>query len=371
MPETQPPPQEFHVFDPERQEIRVVVIHPPKRRYWLHALLFLATIFTTLCIGARMQYDFNNNLGLFSQDLDYWPWQWALQDWRHLIMGIPFSLSLLGILTAHELGHYVLCVRRGVFATLPFFIPAPTLIGTLGAFIRIKSPIRSRADLFDIGIAGPIAGFVVAVPVMIYGLMASQLLTGDAAAAAAASAASSNAANGSMLLGFPLIFKMVHWIMAALGSNAAIAHVPVTGLYLHPMAMAAWVGMLATSLNLLPGGQLDGGHIIFAFNPRLHRPVSYLSILVLLPLSWFCWAGWLLWAVVLRFTGSRHPDVPLFPPLDAKRRVLAFCALIMLVLTLIPAPFGEQGLDKVLREYHKQRQPSQQQHSKLSAVPNP
>jgi membrane-associated protease RseP (regulator of RpoE activity) len=356
MPENQPPPQEYHIFDPERQEIRVVVIQPPKRRYWLYALAFLATILTTLCMGARMQFDFNNNLGLLSQDSDIWPWPWIWEDLHRLWLGVPFSACLLGILTAHELGHYVLCVRRRVFATLPFFIPAPTLIGTLGAFIRIKSPIRSRADLFDIGIAGPIAGFVVAVPVMIYGLLASKLLTGEAAAAAVAAA--SNPSNGSMLLGFPLIFKLVHWISAALGSQAAIAQAPVSGLYLHPVAMAAWVGMFATSLNLLPGGQLDGGHIIFAFNPRLHRPVSLLSILVLLPLSWFCWAGWLLWAVVLRFTGGRHPDVPLAPPLDGKRRALALVALIMLALALIPAPFGDQGLAKILHDYH---QPSQQQ----------
>ena len=123
--------------------------------------------------------------------------------------------------------------------------------------------------------------------------------------------------------------------------------------------MAAWVGMLATSLNLLPGGQLDGGHIIFAVNPRLHRPVSMLSILVLLLLSWYFWAGWLLWAVVLRFTGGTHPDVPLLPPLDTKRRMLALFALLMLALTLIPAPFGDQGLGKVLSEYRAQRQ---QQH---------
>jgi membrane-associated protease RseP (regulator of RpoE activity) len=359
MPDIQPLSQEYQVFDPERREIRVVIIQPTKRRYWLHALLFLATIFTTLCIGAHMQETFNRNLGLFADDLDLWPWPWILQDWHRLALGLPFSLSLMGILTAHELGHYVLCVRRKVLATLPFFIPAPAPIGpigTLGAFIRIKSPIQNRADLFDIGIAGPIAGFLVAVPLMFYGLLASKLLTGDAAAAAAASIAQPNAANGSMLLGFPLIFKLAHWILAALGSKAAIAQAPVAALYLHPMAMAAWVGMLATSLNLLPGGQLDGGHIIFAVNPRLHRPISMLSILILLPLSWFYWAGWLLWAVVLRFTGSRHPDVPLLPALDAKRRALAWVALIMLVLTLIPAPFGQQGLGKVLEQYRAQRQ---------------
>ena len=161
------------------QAVEVYVVPRPRRRYWLHALLFLATIFTTLCIGAHMQDTFNKNLGLFTNDLDYWPWQWALQDWHRLKMGVPFSLSLLGILTAHELGHYVYCVRRKVFATLPFFIPAPAPlgpVGTLGAFIRIKSPMKSRADLFDIGIAGPIAGFLVAVPVMVYGLLASRIL---------------------------------------------------------------------------------------------------------------------------------------------------------------------------------------------------
>jgi membrane-associated protease RseP (regulator of RpoE activity) len=354
--------QEFHVFDPERQELRVVVIQPPRRRYWLHALLLLGTLLTTLCIGARMQYSFDHNLGLFANDLDYWPWQWALQDWRNLKLGIPYSLCLLGILTAHELGHYVFCVMRRVFATLPFFIPAPSLIGTFGAFIRIKSPIRSRADLFDIGIAGPIAGFVVAVPVLIFGLLASKPLSGAAAQAAAAAGSD----DGSLLLGFPLVFKCVHWVAAALGSHAAIAQVPVSDIYLHPMAMAAWVGMFATSLNLLPGGQLDGGHIIFAVNPRMHRLVSLLGILVLLPLSWFCWIGWLLWAVVIRFTGSRHPDVPRLPPLDTKRRLLAIFALIMLVLTFTPAPFvgEEHSLRGVLAKWRAERQhtqpPSQQ-----------
>ena len=103
MSDIQPLSQEYHVFDPERRELTVVLVHPPKRRYWLHALLFLATIFTTLCIGAHMQDTFNRNLGLFTDDLDYWPWQWALHDWHQLKMGLPFSLSLVGILTAHEL----------------------------------------------------------------------------------------------------------------------------------------------------------------------------------------------------------------------------------------------------------------------------
>ncbi|HSM84779.1 MAG TPA: site-2 protease family protein [Candidatus Limnocylindrales bacterium] len=340
MPEKLPRSLEYQVFDPERQEIRVVVIEPPKHRYWLHALLFIATIFTTLCIGARLQYNFDNNLPAFSSavsnDLDYWPWQWALQDWHRLLLGIPFSASLLAILTAHELGHFILCVRRRVYATLPFFIPAPTLIGTLGAFIRIKAPIRTRADLFDIGIAGPIAGFLVAVPVLFLGLLASKPLT-------------PSAAHGDIHFGLPLIFSGAHWILSGFG-HGWMGNFPLAAIYLSPMAVAAWVGMFATALNLLPGGQLDGGHIIFALKPSLHRPVSLLSIAILLPLSWYFWAGWLLWAVVLRMTGERHPDVPLHPGLDRKRKLLGAFALLMLILSLAPIPFRDQAPDNTLRD---------------------
>jgi membrane-associated protease RseP (regulator of RpoE activity) len=341
MPDNPPPSFEYQVFDPERREINVVMVHPPKKRYWLHALLFLATVFTTLCIGARLQYNFDQNQAFFVNDADFWPWSWALEDWHRLVLGIPFSACLLGILTAHELGHYVMCIRRKVFATLPFFIPAPTLIGTMGAFIRIRSPIRSRSDLFDIGIAGPIAGFIVAVPVLFFALMASKPLTADTSEA-------------KIVLGFPLIFKLAHWVLALAGSRLA-AQFSVTGLCLHPTAMAAWVGMFATALNLLPGGQLDGGHIIFALRPRLHRTISMVCVFILLPLSWYLWAGWLLWAVVLRFTGGRYPDVPLMPGLDRKRWLLAALALIMLVLTVTPSPFpqraGQAHSGSSLRDY--------------------
>jgi membrane-associated protease RseP (regulator of RpoE activity) len=335
---SQPPPaQEYHVYDPAQQELRVVIIQPPKRRYWLHALLFLLTVLTTLCVGAAMQDSFNRNLGLFSED--YWPLQWALEDWRRLGLGFAYSACLLGILTAHEFGHYVYCVLRRTFATLPFFIPSPLMIGTFGAFIRIKSPIRSRSDLFDIGIGGPIAGFVVAVPVLIFGLLASKPLTGEAA---------TNVAHGdSLVVGFPLIFHLAHWLMAAAGSHAAAAQLMPSNLYLHPAAIGAWVGLFATSLNLLPGGQLDGGHIVFAVNPKLHRRVSLAGIVILLLLSWYYWVGWLVWALVIRFTGNRHPDVPMLPPLDAKRRILAVFAVIMLALTFTPTPFV--GADQSLR----------------------
>src|SRR6185312_6474503 len=253
-----PIPQEYQVYDPTRNEIRVVVIQPPKHRYWLHALLLLATIFSTLCIGARMQYGFEHNIGLFSQDADIWPWLWIFEDWHRLGLGVAYSACVLGILGAHELGHYVFCVVRRVFATLPFFIPAPTLIGTLGAFIRIKSPLRSRADLFDIGIAGPIAGFVVALIVLIFSLGLSRV-------------APLGALPPDIQLGYPLIFHLVRRCLVGLGYAQGLAGVPLSRLYLHPVAIAAWVGMFATSLNLLPGGQLDGGHIVFSVSPGAHK----------------------------------------------------------------------------------------------------
>lgn len=336
MPHNSLPPLEYQVFDPESHEIRVVVIEPPKRRYWLHALLFLATIFTTLCIGARMQFNFNHSLPLFSDDVDYWPWSWVLQDLHRLALGIPFSASLLAILGAHEMGHFVLAVRRRIFATLPFFIPAPTLIGTLGAFIRIRSPIRSRSDLFDVGVAGPIAGFIVAVPLLFYGLMLSQPLTPQSLQA-------------DIAFGSPLIFVLAHSLLAASG-NLVASHFALGEIYLHPVAVAAWFGMLATALNLLPGGQLDGGHIIFAVQPNWHRRTSMLTIGVLLLLSWYLWAGWLLWAVVLRVTGSRHPDVPLQPPMNLTRKWTAAFALLMLILSIAPAAIRERDTKTQLRK---------------------
>ncbi|MGH9651395.1 MAG: site-2 protease family protein, partial [Terriglobales bacterium] len=151
----------------------VFVARPLRRRYWLHALLFAATIFTTLTVGARLQYNFNRHFPAYSTDLDYLPLLWALRQPSRLLLGVPFSLTLMGILLAHEMGHFLLCLRYRVQATLPYFLPAPTLIGTFGAFIRIRSPIPSRRALFDIGIAGPIAGFVVAVAALAAGMMLS------------------------------------------------------------------------------------------------------------------------------------------------------------------------------------------------------
>jgi membrane-associated protease RseP (regulator of RpoE activity) len=321
--------------------VPVYAARPPKTRWWLHLFLLLLTIFTTLVVGARMEFNFLHDQPAFAMNDDqipFFPLRWALTPPAHLLLGIPFASTLMLILLAHEMGHYLCARYYGVHATLPFFIPAPTLIGTLGAFIRIRSPIRSRAALFDIGIAGPIAGFVVAVAVLCFALPHSKLLA--------------SAATGSDIqLGYPLIFRLA-WSalpLPQLKAGASAFH----AIYFHPTAIAAWVGMFATALNLLPGGQLDGGHIVFAIAPRAHRLVSWLTILTLLVLSIYYWTGWLVWAILLRITGTRHPMVAEWPPVTVARRWLAGFALVMLALTfaIIPlsvAPGGHSSLRDVL-----------------------
>jgi membrane-associated protease RseP (regulator of RpoE activity) len=224
------------------------------------------------------------------------------------------------------MGHYVYCLRYGVYATLPFFIPAPTLIGTMGAFIRIKSPIRTRTALFDIGIAGPIAGFVVAIFVLVISLTLSR-------------PAPFGLAQGEVAIGYPLIFRFVHWFI--LGEGTQI--LPLERMLLHPTALAAWVGMFATALNLLPGGQLDGGHIVYSLFPREHKYVSRVTVGALVPMG-LMWMGWWVWALLLTVSGLRHPNVPPWPELSAGRRALAVVALVMFVVTVTPNPFPGNGL---------------------------
>jgi membrane-associated protease RseP (regulator of RpoE activity) len=320
--------------------IEVFVVRPQRQRYWIHVLLFLATIFTTLVVGARMEFNFLQRLPVFytgDDSLSIFPVGWALHS-SHLLLGVPFSFALLAILFAHEMGHYVYCRRYEVGATLPFFIPFPTLIGTLGAFIRIRAPIRARSDLFDIGIAGPIAGFVVAVLVLFYSLGWSQPIVAGSPFA-------------DIQLQFPLIFQAMHGVLVAGGIRGGA--VSLQRANLHPVAVAAWVGMFATALNLLPGGQLDGGHIIFSLAPRAHRWVSRTTILLLIPLAIYCWAGWLFWAVLLALSGLRHPMVPEWPGLPGPRRWVAVFGLVMLVLTFTPAPFAHSSILAMVRQFRQ------------------
>jgi Zn-dependent protease len=201
----------------------------PRQRYWLHALLLLATCFTTLVVGARMQYNFAHSQPVFSLDdsaVPLFPVSWTFSHPARLLLGLPFAGTLMLILLAHEMGHYLYCERYGVWATLPFFIPAPTLIGTFGAFIRIRSPIRSRTALFDIGIAGPIAGFVVAVAVLLVSLGLSKPIPAGTPATVPE-------------LGFPLIFQLVHRLLAAQSAGQGVARLPLDRVLLHPTTIAA------------------------------------------------------------------------------------------------------------------------------------
>lgn len=304
---------------------------PVRERYWLHALLLLATFFTTTVVGARMEFNFLNNLPPFSAGdgwIPFFPFAWALAKPSRLFLGIPFSATLLTILFAHEMGHYLFCRYYRIRATLPFFIPAPTLIGTLGAVIRIKAPIRSRAALFDIGIAGPIAGFVVAIGTLGAAMMLSKPLV-------------AGIGPSDVQLGFPWIFHITHALLRVFVPGSAIAALPLSKLYLHPTAIAAWVGMFATALNLLPSSQLDGGHIVYALAPRMHRLISWITVFALLYLG-RDYVGWRLWAgllVVMNVITNRQQQAPSYPDLPSNRWPLAVLALLMLALTFTVSPF--------------------------------
>jgi len=304
---------------------------PPSERYWLHGLLLLATIFTTMVVGARMQFNFQHNVPPFTpgnETIPFFDIRWALAQPSRLLLGIPFSATLLFILLAHEMGHYLCCRYYGVRATLPFFLPAPTLIGTLGAVIRIKAPIRSRAALFDIGIAGPIAGFVVAVATLVMALGLSKPLPHGIGPSA-------------LRLGIPPIFFLAQDLLRDVAPEHASAWVPLARLYFHPTAVAAWVGMFATAMNLLPSGQLDGGHIVYALWPRAHRVISLATIAGLVYIARFSY-GWWMWAALLTAMNIltwRQRQAPEFPALPASRWILGGVALLLLLLTFTVSPF--------------------------------
>jgi membrane-associated protease RseP (regulator of RpoE activity) len=345
MPESTPPTVSSTVeyFRPTPEWL------PPRQkpRYWLHVLLLLATCFTTLVAGARMQYNFQHGqpaLSMADESIPFFPASWAVTHPARLLGGLPFMATLMLFFLAHEMGHYLYCRRYGVYATLPFFIPIPMPpIGTMGAVILIRSRIRSRTALFDIGIAGPIAGFVIALMALAVSLMWSKPLRPGFGGA-------------EYELGYPLIFHAMHHALTSMGLIHGTAALPFNRVLLHPTAIAAWVGMLATSLNLLPGGQLDGGHIVFSIAPRAHKTISLLTIIVLLFMAYYLWTGWFLWAIILRVSGRRHPQVADWPYISGTRMWFALLAVLMLVFTLTPAPLvhtaGREILPSLLSGLH-------------------
>jgi len=303
-------------FEPPYEEDET----PPPQRLWLHILLLLATLCTTTLVGAHMQYNFSHNLPFFDVDRLAQVFSMGLRSPAAFASGLPFSLTLLTILMAHELGHYVACVYYGVDATLPYFLPSPMPVtGTFGAFIRIRSAIHSKRILFDIGIAGPIAGFIFLVPALGVGLAFSKVLPGINH-------------QGSITLGVPAL----EW----LAQRLVFPGVPMADIYLHPVARAAWVGMFATALNLLPVGQLDGGHVVYALLGRSQKWITNVFLVALLPMGRL-WAGWWFWAVMLFFFARKHP--PLYDPseIGGTRVRLGVLALFIFVLCFSFAPIND------------------------------
>ncbi len=293
------------------------------KQYIIHIILFVLTVFSTLIAGA-LQKGIN-----------------IVAEPSRIIEGYPFSISLLAILLTHEFSHYFASRANHTRATLPYFIPAPSIIGTFGAFIKMKSPIINRRALVDIGASGPIGGFIVALFVTIYGLSHSHIV-------------SIKNTTGGLILGDSILFSTL---------SKLILGTPPEGkdVMLNQVAFAGWIGFFVTSMNLLPIGQLDGGHVAYAlFGPQRHKRFStvltvvlatagilriflYNSILdqpALSTLKDYLWEGWLVWAFLLYMLGLSHPPVIYWEvPLSRGRMIMGWAAILIFILTFTPTPF--------------------------------
>ena len=298
--------QEYQAPEPAAGEMPGPWPPPAPRRLLLHVGLFVATILTTTTAGA-----FLDGAPLLRQ-----PWL--------VYRGLPFSLSLLAILTAHEMGHYLMSRRHGLEVSLPYFLPGlplPPLPGTFGALIRIRSPILDKRTLLDVGVSGPLAGMAVGLPVLAVGLWLSRVLP------------PAPGVEEALQLGEPLLFRgLSYLILGPVGADDLVL--------LHPVAFAGWLGLFITSLNLLPVGQLDGGHVMFALFPAWHRWISLGCLVILTLCGIFYWPGWLFWTGIMAFLGVRHP-----PPaygwisLNPLRQALGIITIIVFLLTFTPIPF--------------------------------
>jgi membrane-associated protease RseP (regulator of RpoE activity) len=290
-------------------------------RLWLHIVLLVLTLASTTVAGALFYLSFISEFSTKPVGL----------SWGLLLNGFWYSGTLLGILGAHEMGHYLLCRRYNVDASLPYFIPMPPLLfltGTLGAVIKIREAFPTRRVLFDIGVAGPIAGFVLLVPALFFGMTLSTIVPAPAG-------------DGIFYLGEPLLFK--------LATHAVFGSVPDGyTVNIHPMVLAAWFGMLATALNLLPFGQLDGGHITYATLERWSTPISIATVatavfMTFVSISWLFMT--LMMLAMLLMLGPRHPRVIYeYEPLGSGRIAVAVFALLMFILCFTPVPIQLQDL---------------------------
>lgn len=296
---------------------------------WLNLVLFILTILSTYFVG----YLWGINYLFAGQDPDDISGALNLSLFLEpalIRLSLVYSLALLAILLGHELGHYLTCRRYRVQASLPYFIPAPTLIGTLGAFIRIKSPLARREELFDVGANGPLTGFLLSVPALYAGLQLSRLIP-------------ALPRESSILFGEPLLLKLfVRLTFGPVAQNQ--------DLILHPLAVAGWVGLLVTSFNLFPVGQLDGGHILYALLGEKMKKLTPGIILILLVLGVFYWAGWLVWAVLISVMGLRHPPVANSGQVFSRKRIfLSLGIALIFILSFIPAPISGNSLLDLLK----------------------
>jgi membrane-associated protease RseP (regulator of RpoE activity) len=305
---------------------------PPAEKTWLNGLLFVLTVVTTCFAGlgwaaSFLSFEASGASGTGFVDAA----GRALSDPRLFPLSALYAFALMTILVGHELGHYLTCRHYGIRATLPFFLPGPPFLGTFGAFIRIKSPIPFRRQIFDVGANGPLTGFALALPALVIGLAFSRV------AAFAPSA-------DTITFGEPLLFKLL--------ASLFFGHVPEgSAIVLHPVGFAGWVGLLVTAINLVPLGQLDGGHVAYAILGRKARFLSRIMIGFLAVMGVFFHLTWLLIAGIilffelkskLRFNHPRVVDED--APLGWKRRILGVLLVLIFVLSFIPDPIQHAGL---------------------------
>jgi membrane-associated protease RseP (regulator of RpoE activity) len=307
---------------------QIIELPPPppvrrRRRPWLALVLFFLTSVSTLAVGSEFAQSYANNVEPFSGDEN--PFAVMLAPLQHphlLLLGIPFSFTLLGFLMAHEMGHFIACKIYGIDVSYPYFLPSPFGFGTFGAFLRIRSPIATRRALFDIGIAGPIAGFVIATPLMAYGIAISKIVPGAQD-------------SSDLVFGIP---PLMHIFIGMFHPGA-----DPTSVLMHPVARAAWFGLFATALNLLPVWQLDGGHILYSLASRKHKEISLAVSLGLIGLGIYLWHGWALWGIVLLVLSLRFRHPPVYDrweELNASRKLLAILAVGIFALCFTVWPFN-------------------------------
>ncbi len=314
-----------------------ISVAPPfslKRKIWLNIVLFVVTVFSTFFVGISLSINFKYAEVLAQNPSSAFDFLEKLRDPQVISLSIIYVVVLLGILLGHELGHFLTCRYYKINATLPYFIPAPTLIGTLGAFIKIKSPITRKQQLFDIGVAGPLTGFILSVPALVYGLSLSKAVPPVP-----------SEDTFVYVFGEPLILKIFG---AIIFKNIPPDH----SIFLHPIAFAGWVGILVTALNLFPVGQLDGGHVAYALLGKKSRNLSRFFLGAFIAMGIFFWVGWFIWAFLLFFLGLRHPSVlDEAAHLSPRRKLIGYVVILIFILSFIPAPLKGLNLFDILKEF--------------------